>query len=83
METKVVDYLITKKVKKVNNSFRKIFRQTDKEKAYPEYQRCTNPLATHFIPYQRRTKTAPRIFSSSTNAIHIPSNPQPRCIPNR
>ena len=40
-------------------------------------------LLAHFMLYQRRTKIAPRIFSSSKNATHMPQMPQPNGMPNR
>ena len=40
-------------------------------------------LFTHFMPYQRRTKMKPRIFSSNRKATHMPQIPQPKGKPKR
>ena len=43
----------------------------------------TNPLFAHLKLFQRDTKIAPRMFSSSTKANHIPISPKPNTIPKR
>ena len=40
-------------------------------------------LFTHFMPYQRRTKMKPRIFSSNRKATHMPQIPQPKGKPKK
>lgn len=46
-------------------------------------QARTKLLSAHFMPYQRRMKMMPRMFSSSEKAAHMPQSASPQCTPKR